>query len=177
MAQEDRGSRLDRWRTGEGAEEPLRRAEQEPPVSAQDEDEAEDLGDPRKYRAYHTRSRSFSLEIRRVLAAWHSPDYSHYYNLSRNANYGDNFVIYYSFMMVEVEGKNLQQVARAIIERRCQWIQDFHAEEHDPPAEGEPVITSIAIRLLKDFVEELSEADKRHTRDIMDARARGRPGG
>jgi hypothetical protein len=40
--------------------------------------------------------------------------------------------------------------------RKCEFIREFHAKEHQPPAEGEPVIDSIEF-VVKDLPTALSE--------------------
>jgi hypothetical protein len=59
--------------------------------------------------------------------------------------YFTNFVIYYTFLRVEARGKNLQDVITAVKLRKCAYIQDFHPEEFELPAEDEPLIESINI--------------------------------
>lgn len=172
------GSRLDRWRSGggEGNEPP-----EDPPAQFQQRLEQEqepeapfDFEEPssaRQYRAFNTQRGVPSIELRRVLGAWHAPFYPFLLNVSRNANYGDNFVLFFSSMQVEVEGENLQPVIKAIREKRCAYIQDFHSEEHDAPAKGEPIIRKIDV-ITKDHADAMAEVDKRYTEKVQDARRR-----
>ncbi len=60
-----------------------------------------------------------------------------------SADYDENFTLIYSFMAVEVRGKNLKEVRRAIQNGRCEFIQEYHENEFQPPRPGQPVIESI----------------------------------
>ena len=68
-------------------------------------------------------------------------------------------------MQVKVRGKNLKDVITAIKLRKCEFIQDFHPGEHEPPKAGEPVIDSITVDwrgdpVWKDRDEEQEEPEK-----------------
>jgi hypothetical protein len=60
-----------------------------------------------------------------------------------SADLDDAFTLLYSFMAVEVKGKNLKEVRQAIQNGRCEFIQEYHENEFLPPGKGEPVIESI----------------------------------
>ncbi len=46
-------------------------------------------------------------------------------------------------MAVEIKGKNLKEVRQAVQNGRCEFIQEYDANEFLPPAKNEPVIESI----------------------------------
>ena len=102
-------------------------------------------GARKPYRAFDPQDKVLSLDIHRVLGATYSPSYAYMLNLTYDNEYFTNFVIYYTFLRVEVRGKNLKEVITAIKLKKCEYIQDFHPEEFEPPAEGEPLIESINI--------------------------------
>jgi hypothetical protein len=60
-----------------------------------------------------------------------------------SSDFDDAFTLVYSFMAVEVKGRNLKDVRRAIQLGRCEFIQEFHEEEFQQPGKNEPVIESI----------------------------------
>lgn len=60
-----------------------------------------------------------------------------------SSDYDEAFTLIYSFMAVEIKGKHLREIRRSIQNSRCEFIQEFHANEFAPLAKGEPVIESI----------------------------------
>lgn len=74
---------------------------------------------------------SQSLQSRFFMAAIFSSDFD------------DAFTLVYSFVAVEVKGKNLKEIGRAIQNGRCEFIQEFHEEEFQRPGKDAPVIESI----------------------------------
>lgn len=60
-----------------------------------------------------------------------------------SSDYDDAFTLIYSFMAVEVKGRNLDEVRKAIQQGRCEFIQEYHENEFMKPRKGEPVIESI----------------------------------
>lgn len=82
-------------------------------------------------------------EIRCVLQPSQSPQARFFLAAVFSADFDDAFTLLYSFMAVEVKGKNLREVRQAIQNGRCEFIQEYHENEFLPPAKGEPVIESI----------------------------------
>lgn len=60
-----------------------------------------------------------------------------------SADYDEAFTLLYSFMAVEIRGKNLKEVRRAIQIGRCEFIQEYHGNEFTKPQRGASVIESI----------------------------------
>lgn len=60
-----------------------------------------------------------------------------------SADFDDAFTLLYSFMAVEIKGKNLKEVRQAVQNGRCEFIQEYNGDEFLPPARNEPVIESI----------------------------------
>ncbi|GHO66546.1 hypothetical protein KSC_054380 [Ktedonobacter sp. SOSP1-52] len=108
-------------------------------------------GDPHHYSAYGLGERSQErLEIRSLLAPWHAPSYHYLLDIVFNGNFGTETILTFSFLVVKIEGKNLQAVNVAIREGVCTYIQDYDKREFTPPAEGEPVITKIEAVMRKE---------------------------
>lgn len=102
-------------------------------------------GSLKPYLAFEAKDKVLSLDIRQVLAPSHSPTYAYLLNIEFDHEYFTGFRLYFSFMVVSVRGKNLRDLLTAIKLRNCEYIQDFHPGEHQPPKPGEPVIESIAV--------------------------------
>jgi len=119
---------------------------EKPASKLKDKTVAAAAGGLKPYVAFDAKDKLVCLEIRRVLGATHCPTYAYLLNLTYDYEFYTGFVLYYSFMQVQVRGKNLRDVISAIKLRKCEFIQDFHAGEHVLPAEGEPVINSITVQ-------------------------------
>jgi hypothetical protein len=97
------------------------------------------------YQAFDAKDKLLSLDIRSVLAPTHSPTYAYLLNVVFDYEYYTGFMLYFTFMVVKVRGKNLKEVITAIKMRKCEFIQDFHPGEHRPPKSGEALIESIVV--------------------------------
>jgi hypothetical protein len=102
-------------------------------------------GGRKRYEAFNAKDKLVCLDIRRVLGATHAPTYAYLLNVAYDHEYFTNFVLYFSFMQVKVRGKNLREVITAIKLRKCEFIQDFHPREYEPPKPDEPIIESISV--------------------------------
>lgn len=101
-------------------------------------------GDPSFYAAYGTGDRRQErLELRRVLGTWHSLPYRYLLNVVFNGNYATELVLLYSTQLVQIAGRNMQPIIRAILEGTCTFLQDYHPNEFTPPSPDAPVIASI----------------------------------
>lgn len=60
-----------------------------------------------------------------------------------SADFDDAFTLIYSFMAVEIKGRNLKEIRRAVQHGRCEFIQEYHQDDFLAPGENEPVIESI----------------------------------
>ena len=58
-------------------------------------------------------------------------------------DFDDAFTLIYSFMAVEVKGRNLKAIRQAVQQGRCEFIQEYHENEFHKPAKNAPVIESI----------------------------------
>ena len=95
------------------------------------------------YEAFRCREKADNLEIRPVLNESRVPSYRYLMDIGFNGDYGTELMIYFSFMMVKVAGKNMQPIVRAIIEGKLASIHEFHPNEFATPASNVPIITSI----------------------------------
>ena len=94
------------------------------------------------YLAFEPKDKLQSLDIRQVLGPTHAPTYAYLLNIVFDHEYFTGFMLFFSFMVVKVRGKNLKDVINAIKMRKCEYIQDFHPGEYQPPKPGEPLIDS-----------------------------------
>jgi hypothetical protein len=102
------------------------------------------LGGLKPYEAYKAQDRKPErLEIRRLLAPTHAPSYRYLMDVSYDGGGGTIINLIYSFVAVEIKGRNLQPVAYSIVENRCDFIQDYDPREHAQPEPDKPVIDSI----------------------------------
>lgn len=82
-------------------------------------------------------------EIRCVLQPSQSPQSRFLMAAVFSVDYDDAFTLLYSFMAVEVKGRNLKEVRRAIQIGRCEFIQEYNENEFLKPGKDAPVIESI----------------------------------
>jgi hypothetical protein len=82
-------------------------------------------------------------EIRCVLQPSQSPQSRFFLAAVFSADYDDAFTLLYSFMAIEVKGRNLKEVRRAIQVGRCEFIQEYNENEFLKPGKDAPVIESI----------------------------------
>jgi hypothetical protein len=96
------------------------------------------------YEAYDNKGRLFPYtEILCVSQPSQSPQSRFFLAAVFSADFDDSFTLLYSFMAVEIKGKNLKGARQAIQNGRCEFIQEYDETEFLPPAKGEPVIESI----------------------------------
>lgn len=97
-----------------------------------------------EYIAFDAKDRSTRLRIRTKEAA-HSPAYRYLLNVSYDDRDWTNFVLTYSFMQIQVEGKNLQNIIIAIENNGCAFIQEFDHNIFINPEPEAAFIESIEI--------------------------------
>lgn len=115
----------------------------ETPAKAASSTAANNTG-KRPYEAYDTISKTFPyMEIRCLLQPSQSVQSRFLMAVVFSADFDETFTLIYSFMAVEVRGRNLREIRRAIQNGRCEFIQEYHANEFLPPGKDAPVIESI----------------------------------
>lgn len=98
----------------------------------------------RPYEAYDKKGKACPYtEILCVSQPSQSPQSRFFLAAVFSADYDDALTLIYSFMAVEVKGKNLKEVRQAIQNGRCEFIQEYDENEFLPPAKNAPVIESI----------------------------------
>jgi hypothetical protein len=98
----------------------------------------------RRYEAFdNTGKPSPYTEIRCVLQPSQSPQSRFFMAAVFSADYDEAFTLLYNYMAVEVKGRNLGAVRRAIQSGRCEFIQEYNENEFTKPGRGEPVIEEI----------------------------------
>lgn len=60
-----------------------------------------------------------------------------------SADFDNAFTLLYSFIAVEVKGRNLREVRRAIQSGRCEFIQEYHENEFQEANKTTPIIETI----------------------------------
>jgi hypothetical protein len=105
-------------------------------------------GEPTEYVAFVGKDKPLYLDIRRANDPAHSPKYQFYLNTFYDDLKGTNFVIFYSFMVVRVTGRNLTDMIKAVKDEKCAFIQEFDPERWPMPKdEKTPFISSIMITM------------------------------
>ncbi len=102
------------------------------------------------YAAFGGKDRVERLQIRRVLDPVRAPRYMHLYDMAFDGHYGLNFTLFYEHMVVMVRGKNLQGLVSALQLGTVDFIQEYHSELWDKPADDAPIIESIKIAVEGD---------------------------
>ena len=98
-----------------------------------------------EYVAFDAKDRNTRLEILMAREAAQAPEYRWLLNITYDHKNWLNFVLTYSFMQVQVVGKNLQNIFIAIRKNNCGWIQEFDERIHLPPEPDAAFIESIKI--------------------------------
>ena len=99
-----------------------------------------------EYAAFGAKDRVSRLRIRSVMAPTHSPGYLYLRDVAYNGEFGTNFALDFTFMMVLVRGRNLQPVVSALESGMADFIQEFDAKKWAKPTDpATPVIDSIEI--------------------------------
>ena len=98
----------------------------------------------RPYEAYDKKGKPCPYtEILCVSQPSQSPQTRFFLAAVFSADYDDAFTLLYSFVAVEIKGRNLKPIRQAIQNGRCEFIQEYHENEFSEPGKGEPVIESI----------------------------------
>lgn len=98
------------------------------------------------YVAFGTKDRVDRLRIRRALAPTRSPGYAYLLDIAYDGDYGTNFVLTYTFLMVLVRGKNLQPVITALELGTADFIQEFDPDRWAKPTDPKaPFIESVEV--------------------------------
>ena len=103
-----------------------------------------------EYVAFGTKDKVHRLRIRSASSLTHSPGYNLLLDVIYDGDFGTNFVLVYTVLMVRVEGKNLQKLVFAIENGMADFIQEFDAERWPKPADAAaPLIQSIEVKVTE----------------------------
>jgi hypothetical protein len=112
------------------------------------------------YVAFGTKDKVSRLRIRRAMAPTRSPGYAYLLDVVYDGNYGTNFVLVFTFLMVLVRGKNLQQLVFALESGMADFVQEFDADHWAKPTdETAAFIESIEV-VVQESASSVSGADK-----------------
>src|ERR1017187_5163308 len=120
----------------------------EPEREPQTDDKVVPLKRPagdRAYLAFETSDRAERLHIVRGAGPSRFPSYSYLLDISFDHHLQSAFTLIYTFMIVEVTGRNLETVVPAIGRGKSNCSRESHAKLNAPPAEAEPFIEKITI--------------------------------
>src|SRR6266853_6262648 len=101
---------------------------------------------PEGYVAFDAKDKVDRLKIRRPNDPTRSPGYAYLLDVVYDGEYGTNFVLVYTFLMVMVRGRNLQNIIMALEMGTADFIQEFDPERWQKPTdEKAPFIESIEV--------------------------------
>ncbi len=99
-----------------------------------------------EYVAFDAKDKVDRLKIRRANDPTRSPGYAYLLDIVYDGPFGTNFVLVYTFLMVLVKGRNLQNVITALEMGTADFIQEFDADRWQVPADTKaPFIESIEV--------------------------------
>jgi hypothetical protein len=106
--------------------------------------------EPAGYVAFGTKDKVNRLRIRSAMAPVQSPGYNILLNITYDGDYGTNFVLLYTVLMVLVRGKNLQKLVYAIENGMADFIQEYDPDRWPKPADANAaIIDSIEVRVIE----------------------------
>jgi hypothetical protein len=97
------------------------------------------------YRAFEAKDRLKCLEIRLAKGIHRAPAYAYLLDVISDGGRGTEISLLFSFMVVDIRGRNLQRVAHSLVKRECAMLAEFDARLFTPPAPEEPLIERIDI--------------------------------
>lgn len=124
--------------------DPLSQFRREPTVKPQGRATGATGNRKKAYEPFDTTGKPCSYtEIRCIMQPSQAPQSRFLMAVVFSADYDEAFTLIYSFLAVEVKGRNLKEVRRAIQSGRCEFIQEYHENEFLPVGQGQPVIEAI----------------------------------
>lgn len=97
------------------------------------------------YEAFDAKDRSKYLQIRTASGTQRAPAYAYLLDVISDGDKGTAIALLFSFMEVKITGRNLQNMAHALIKRECAFIQEFDYGKFEPPEPAEPFIEGLEI--------------------------------
>jgi len=101
------------------------------------------------YVSFQTKDKLRCLDIRTKSGLAHAPGWGYLTNISYNRKtYGEMMLTFNRFMVI-LKGRNLRPIVDAVKLHTCEFLQEFDAEEFDPPTDASaPFIDTIEVRLF-----------------------------
>jgi hypothetical protein len=108
------------------------------------------------YEAFDSKDKIESLALFPMLGPAHSITYSYLFDVSWDDEIFSTIVLFFTFIQVNIRGRNLGPVVQSLRLRTCTALREFHEEEFEPVDTDAPVITSIEY-VVKDLAISLAE--------------------
>ena len=113
-----------------------------------------------EYMAFDAKDKVARLKIRRANDPTRSPGYNYLLDIVYDGPFGTNFVLVFTFMMVFVRGRNLQNLVMALETGTADFIQEFDSDRWQVPKDAKaPFIESIVVS-LQESGPSFSESEK-----------------
>ncbi len=99
-----------------------------------------------EYVAFGVKDRVERLRIRPAKNATRAPSYQYLLDIVYDGDFGTNVVLVFTFMLVTIQGKNLQEVVMALESGTADFIQEFDPALWPKPVDDSaPCIESIEV--------------------------------
>jgi len=115
---------------------------------------------PEGYVAFDGKDRVSRLRIRRANAPSRSPGYAYLLDIVYDGEYGTNFVLFYTYMMVLVKGKNLQHLIIALEMGTADFIQEFDPDRWQKPSDEKAAFIESIVVAVDESGPSIAESEK-----------------
>lgn len=114
-----------------------------------------------EYTAFGAKDKVTRLRIRRAMAPTRSPGYAYLLDVVYDGQYGTNFVLVFTFLMVLVRGKNLQAVIAALESGNADFIQEFDADRWQRPSDPNAAIIESVEVVVQESASSVTAAENK----------------
>jgi hypothetical protein len=106
---------------------------------------------PEAYEAFKAvNRRQLRVHIRPVGRAGERMTYGYLHRIADDGGLYEQIALIFSFAVVILRGRNLYPVAEAVMEERCEWVQQYDAARWPMPAADKPLVESIDIHVARE---------------------------
>lgn len=116
--------------------------------------------EPAAYVAFTGKDRIERLRIRRANAPTRAPGYNVLLDVVYDGEFGTNFVLVYTYMMVLVRGRNLQGLILALETSTADFIQEYDPDRWEQPADKSAAFIESIEVAIKTSAEAVSDSEK-----------------
>jgi hypothetical protein len=110
--------------------------------------------EPVEYAAFATKDRVERLKIKLANESTRAPGYNNLLEVVYDGPYGKTFTLNFNFLIVMVEGKNLQPIIMALLAGTADFIQEFDPRIWEKPADSKkPIIEFIKVIVTEKALE------------------------